>query len=323
MARGSRRSTARDARRSGPPAPRAARGSSCAVCRRASSASTSGSVVAGDQRVEHRAPGLAEDVRGDAVELDAGVLERLVQPVGLALRAPGSASCDSASGCAAARIGLGGTKLACSSPASASWHSHAASETSVLRPGTCLTCRALTSMHSNSSSRIAHDRLPIDAGGLHHDLRDAVRGQPVAQRQQPADRRRELRHVLLAPAALVRAPARTRSPAPCGHPAPPGARRSSPSLASSHDRHDTTAAQGPQRTNESDRRARSTVRSSGETPHAKLTRAHRHQGKESASRATPESSPLFMRPRASAKRTENSKEQSGFVLRPAVALLPT
>src|SRR4051812_34668431 len=37
------------------------------------------------------------------------------------------------------RIGLGGTKLAFNSPASASRHSHAASETSVLRPGTCLT----------------------------------------------------------------------------------------------------------------------------------------------------------------------------------------
>ena len=30
--------------------------------------------LAGDQRVEHVAPGLAQDVRGDAVELDAGVL---------------------------------------------------------------------------------------------------------------------------------------------------------------------------------------------------------------------------------------------------------
>jgi hypothetical protein len=33
-----------------------------------------------------------------------------------------------------ARIGLGGTKLDFNRPASASWHSHAASETSVLRP---------------------------------------------------------------------------------------------------------------------------------------------------------------------------------------------
>ena len=41
---------------------------------------------AGHERVEHRAPGGAQDVGGDAVvELDAGVLQRLVQPVGLAL----------------------------------------------------------------------------------------------------------------------------------------------------------------------------------------------------------------------------------------------
>ena len=36
-----------------------------------------------DQRVEHRAARDAEDVGRDAVELDPGVLERLVQPVGL------------------------------------------------------------------------------------------------------------------------------------------------------------------------------------------------------------------------------------------------
>jgi hypothetical protein len=40
--------------------------------------------LAGDQRVEHVAPGLAQDVRRDGVELDAGVFERLVQPVDLA-----------------------------------------------------------------------------------------------------------------------------------------------------------------------------------------------------------------------------------------------
>ena len=39
--------------------------------------------LAGDQRIEHVAPGLAQDVSGDGVELDAGVFERLVQPVDL------------------------------------------------------------------------------------------------------------------------------------------------------------------------------------------------------------------------------------------------
>ena len=37
------------------------------------------------ERVEHRPPGLPEDVGRDTVELDAGVLQRLVQPVGLPL----------------------------------------------------------------------------------------------------------------------------------------------------------------------------------------------------------------------------------------------
>ena len=38
-----------------------------------------------DERVEHQAARDAEDVRGDAIELDVGVLQRLVQPIGLAL----------------------------------------------------------------------------------------------------------------------------------------------------------------------------------------------------------------------------------------------
>ena len=41
---------------------------------------------AGDQRVEHVAPDLPRMSRGDAVELDPGVLERLLQPVDLAWR---------------------------------------------------------------------------------------------------------------------------------------------------------------------------------------------------------------------------------------------
>src|SRR3954470_8995314 len=99
---------------------------------------------------------------------------------------------------------MGGTKLAFSSPASASRHSHAASETSVLRPGTCLTWRALTSRHSNSSSRIAHGAFPIHAGGLHHHLLSRVGAQPIAQRQQPTNLGGELGDTRRALAALVR-----------------------------------------------------------------------------------------------------------------------
>src|SRR4051794_430950 len=77
--------------------------------------------LAGDERVEHVAARLAEDVGRDAVELDAGVIERLMQPVDLA--------------CAFLDLGLaiarevaqladrlGRHKLAFNSPASASWH---------------------------------------------------------------------------------------------------------------------------------------------------------------------------------------------------------
>src|SRR6266511_512047 len=46
----------------------------------------------------------------------------------------------------------GGTKLPRSSPCSNSSHSHAASPTSVLRPGRIFTCRALTSSSSNPRS---------------------------------------------------------------------------------------------------------------------------------------------------------------------------
>jgi hypothetical protein len=38
-----------------------------------------------NERVEHRPPRDAEDVGGDAVELDPGVLERFMQAIGLAL----------------------------------------------------------------------------------------------------------------------------------------------------------------------------------------------------------------------------------------------
>ena len=52
------------------------------------------------------------------------------------------------------------------------------------------------------------DRPPVHAGGLHRDLRDAERLQPVAQRQQAVNRRFELRDVLLELAALPDAHAR-------------------------------------------------------------------------------------------------------------------
>ena len=46
-------------------------------------------------------------------------------------------------------------------------------------------------------------RLPVHAGGLHRHVRDAMRRQPVAQRQQPLHRGLELGHVLQPPAAAI------------------------------------------------------------------------------------------------------------------------
>ena len=101
--------------RSGPPAPRAARASSCAAgrapARRAprdrSCPATSASSIA--------RPDTPRMSVATQSSLMPGVLERLVQPVGLALARPGSASCDSGSGCAA----RGSAWAARSSPAAA------------------------------------------------------------------------------------------------------------------------------------------------------------------------------------------------------------
>src|SRR5687767_4156471 len=100
--------------------------------------------------------------------------------------------------------------------------------------------------------------------------RETMAAEPVTQRQQPADRGRELLHVLLAPASLI-AHAYTRHHLRLVdvqrrrtlhdglHPRPPSGRISH-----------TDRRPGASDTNESDRRARSTLRSAGETPNAKL-----------------------------------------------------
>jgi hypothetical protein len=69
-------------------------------------------------------------------------------------------------------------------------------------------------------------------------------------------------------------------------------------------RHDHAVAQGASRTNESDGRARSTLRSSGEAPTPNSIQAHRHQGKDNGVAGDARIIALFMPPRASAKRTD-------------------
>jgi hypothetical protein len=66
-------------------------------------------------------------------------------------------------------------------------------------------------VHQHQLEPVLQDRphrLPINTGGLHHDLLDPERLQPVPQRQQTMDSRSELRHVLLELALLPNANAR-------------------------------------------------------------------------------------------------------------------
>ena len=166
--------------------------------------------------------------RGDAVELDAGVLERLVQPVGLALA-------------------LGDLRLAIAGqrpqpPLRLGRHEAAAQQPGLHQLAQPLRVAdvGLAARHVLDVAGVAQrqlevvlehvpDRLPIDAGGLHRHVRDRVRGQPVAQRDQALHGGRELGQMRLAPPGRVRARARTPSPAPCAHRARRRAQRSSPS----------------------------------------------------------------------------------------------
>src|SRR5215203_5556029 len=102
-------------------------------------------------------------------------------------------------------MAAGGTKLPRSSPCSNSSASQAASQTSVLRPGRSLTCRALTnSSWKPTLLKDIPDRLPILAGGLHHHLGDPLAGQPPSQRLQPRGEGRERPHLLGSSAAPIR-----------------------------------------------------------------------------------------------------------------------
>jgi hypothetical protein len=216
---------------------------------------------------------------------------------------------------------VGGTKLALSRPASASWHSHAASETSVLRPGTCRACRALTNMHSNSSSRIAHGAFQYTPVA---SITPCVTAWPASQSRNASSPERwsKLRHVLLAPAT------------PFGHPGARGHLRlvdvqrrralddhlhgSPPSGRPFHDRRP-----GASETNESDSRARSTLRSSGETPHAILdtgSQAPRQEDRRYGRR--PNHPPLFKTPEGARQRSENSKQRSSAPVRSTRRVAP-
>src|SRR6266511_3520846 len=85
----------------------------------------------------------------------------------------------------------GGTKLPRSSPCSNSSHSHAASPTSVLRPGRIFTCRALTSSSSN----------PRSSSTYQTGFQYCPVASPVAQRRKASAERLVGADLLAAPAA--------------------------------------------------------------------------------------------------------------------------
>ncbi len=100
--------------------------------------------LSGDEGVEHRPPGSAQDVGGHVAELTLAVSSTFWTR--LASRARASINCRrSRVSSRSSRTGGGGTKLPRSSPCSSNCESHWQSLTSVLRPGTALTGWALTS----------------------------------------------------------------------------------------------------------------------------------------------------------------------------------
>jgi hypothetical protein len=158
---------------------------------------------AGDERVEHRAAALAEDVRRDAVQLDAGVFQRLVQPLGLALA-----------------LGDLRAPIARQQPQVADRLGRHEARRQQPRLGELAQPRriadiGLAARHVLDVPRVDEhqlevvlqqmpDRLPIVAGGLHHDVRDLVRAQPVGHHQQPWHSRLKLLDELDATTSPIR-----------------------------------------------------------------------------------------------------------------------
>ena len=136
----------------------------------------------------------------------------------------------------------------------------------------------MTGVHQDALELVLEDRphgLPEHAGGLHRDLGHAERSEPVTQRQKPHDRSRELRKMLLSPAILAgHAHAR-------GHLLLVNVQRrgtlDNRLHKTSRNAIGRIVAQGPLRTNESDRRARGNSPEPREDPHAKLGSGSQHQ----------------------------------------------
>lgn len=106
--------------------------------------------------LEHRSPGHAHDVAGDRGQLDAGVLQQLLKPLHTSRPRSRVIAVLARVRSRSWRIGSGGTNDPRTKPCAPSWASQVASATSLLRPGSVLTWRALPSITSTpgrSSSR--------------------------------------------------------------------------------------------------------------------------------------------------------------------------
>src|SRR3989475_4610325 len=107
----------------------------------------------GNEGVQHGAPGDAKDLGGDIAELDVGGLQHFLHSVGFAgvlLNKLSPVACQ------LTQLAKGRRRHEAprSRPCSSSCASHWQSLTSVLRPGTALTCCALTSRTSKLASRM-------------------------------------------------------------------------------------------------------------------------------------------------------------------------
>ena len=150
---------------------------------------------AGDQRGEHRPAGLAEQVRGDAVELDAGVFHQLVQSSGFALAVP------DLSLAVAGQVPQRPDRLGRhQTPAEQPGLGEAAQPLRVghigLSPGDLLHVTGVDQRAREPVFQDRPDRFPIDTRGLHRDVRDAVCLKPVGQHEQSGDGRGEGRDIL-------------------------------------------------------------------------------------------------------------------------------
>ena len=121
-------------------------------------------------------------------------------------------------------IGAGGTKLLRISPCASRSAIHVASFMSLLRPGHVADVHRVGQDQREVLFEHMPDRLPVDAGGFHRDVRAAVRGR--ASRPTPAARAWSsdtvrCSYVTSAPAAIrrhaVTLPACTSSPAHRGY----------------------------------------------------------------------------------------------------------